>query len=127
MELNCYFAGLGFSSLFLNLGQTSTGQLSAAGSTAPVPLSQVSYDAATGGISFHAAHGGWNVTNITFTGSVIGDGAGNVAGLEGTWKGTWIPVIEDRAAKTAKPLPGIPLPFPSATGGWAAVTHPVMN
>jgi hypothetical protein len=131
MELNCYFAGVGFSSLFLNLGQTSTGNLSVADPTAaPVPLSQISYDPATGGISFHAAHGGWNVTNVTFTGSVIGDGAGNVAGLEGTWKGTWIPVILDRAAEKARgrPIPGGGLlPFPSATGPWAAVAHPVMN
>jgi hypothetical protein len=129
MELNCYFAGLGFSSLFLNIGNISSGILSVSNpATAPVPLDQISYDAESGGISFHAAHGGWNVTNITFTGSVIGDGAGNVAGLEGTWKGTWIPVVSGQAANTAKAraLPGGGL-LPFATGTWAAVAHGVMN
>ena len=129
MELNFYFAGVGFSSLFLNIGQTSTGKLSVADpAAAPVLLDQISYDAAAGAISFHAAHGGWNVRNIKFTGSVIADAAGNVAGLDGTWKGTWIPVILARAAETAKAraLPGVGL-FPSVAGTWAAVAHPVMN
>jgi hypothetical protein len=129
MELNFYFAGVGFSSLFLNIGQTSTGALSVADpAAAPVPLDQISFNAAADGISFQAAHGGWNVRNITFTGSVVTDAAGNVAGLEGTWKGTWVPVIFGRAAETAKAraLPGVGL-FPSVTGTWAAVAHPVMN
>jgi hypothetical protein len=129
MELNCYFAGVGFSSLFLNLGEISSGQLSVANSTVePVVLDQISYDAAAGSISFHATHGGWNVTNVTFTGSIVPDGAGNVAGLEGTWKGTWIPVILGQTADAAKPrarrgIGGLP----SATGTWAAVAHTVMN
>ena len=129
MELNCYFAGVGFSSLFLNIGEISSGQLSPANpAAAPVPLDHISYNAAAGGISFHAAHGGWNVTNVTFTGSVIGDGEGNVAGLEGTWKGTWIPVILDEAAETARArgLPGGGV-LPFATGTWAAVAHGVMQ
>jgi hypothetical protein len=81
-----------------------------------------------GDVSFQAAQSGWNVRNITFTGSIIADAAGNVAGLEGTWKGTWIPVVVGRAAETAKAraLPGVGL-FPSATGTWAAVAHPVME
>jgi hypothetical protein len=129
MELNFYFAGVGFSSLFLNIAETSTGVLSVADpAAAPVPLDQISYDAAAGGISFHAAHGGWNVRNITFTGSVIADAAGNVAGLAGTWKGTWIPVVLGQAAETAKAraLPGVGL-LQSVTGTWAAVAHEVMN
>jgi hypothetical protein len=133
MELNCYFAGVGFSSLFLNLGEISTGVLSVADSPAEtVELDQISYDAATGDISFHAAHGAWSVTNVTFTGNVIGDGAGNIAGLEGTWKGTWIPVISHQAAHTARaprarrPPGGIGV-LPSATGPWAAVAHGVME
>jgi hypothetical protein len=129
MELDFYFAGVGFSNLFLNIGQISNGELSAADSAAaPVLLDQISYDGTAGTISFHAAHGGWNVSNATFTGSVIADSAGNVAGLEGTWKETWIPVIVGRAAETTKApaLPGAGL-FPSATGPWAAVAHAVMN
>jgi hypothetical protein len=129
MEHNCYFAGVGFSNLFLNIGEISSGQLSVADPAAePVPLDQISYDAAAGSISFHAAHGGWNVTNIAFTGSIIADGAGNVAGFEGTWKGTWLPVVFGQAADTAKPraLRGVGV-LPSAAGTWAAVAHGVTN
>jgi hypothetical protein len=130
MDYQFYFAGVGFSSLSLSIGgNSSAGALSFADPAAEsVPLGDISFDAAAGDVSFQAAQSGWNVRNITFTGSIIADAAGNVAGLEGTWKGTWIPVVVGRAAETAKAraLPGIGL-FPSATGTWAAVAHEVME
>jgi hypothetical protein len=125
-----YFAGVGFSSLSLSIGNSSEGTLSFADPNAEsVPLGEVSFDAAAGKVSFQAAKSGWNLKNLTFTGSIIADGAGNVAGLDGTWTGTWSPiVIGGRAAERpkARALPGIGL-FPSVSGTWAAVAHPVFE
>jgi hypothetical protein len=109
-----YFAGLGFTTLDVNLvtGGISNGQLS--NQSFSQPCSDISYDSATGQVSFAVAESQELVRNILFTGNVINDG-GEPVGLSGTWKGDRVIVIRTEG------------PALTVEGYWAAVLQPQLN
>jgi hypothetical protein len=109
------FAGVGFTLLDLDTGKISGGSLS--DGTEFQPLSDVTFDNATGVISFRVAKSRIvGVHNISFTGNVIDDSAGNAIGFTGAWKGERIPIIAAPAAAA-----GVPPPVDVVEGFWAAV------
>jgi hypothetical protein len=99
--------------LDLDTGKISGGSLS--DGTELQPLSDVTFNNATGVISFRVAKsrtGG--VQNISFTGNVIDDSSGNPIGFTGAWKGERIPIV-------AAPVAAIVPPVDVVEGLWAAV------
>jgi hypothetical protein len=119
-----YFAGLGFTTLDVNIvsGGISSGQLS--NQSYSQPCSDISYDSTTGQVGFAVAESQQLVRNILFTGNVINDGSGNPVGLSGTWKGDRVIVIRTEGAA----LPVQPPPSTlTVEGYWAAVLEPQQN
>jgi hypothetical protein len=120
-----YFAGLGFTTLQLFL--PAPGGIGASAYLSNQSFSQhgsdISYDSATGQLSFAVAENPGLVRDILFTGHVITDGSGAV-GFSGTWTGRLVTVTRtEEAARPVRPPPGV-LP---AEGLWAAVLEPQMN
>lgn len=127
---NFDFAGAGFILLSLDVGTTSVGTLSDGSSSQP--LSNITFDDATGAISFHVAESPTiRVQNIRFSGNVINDDSGNAIGFTGTWQGVQMPVIIEESATAAaqsapakrkEPALGVfPPPIFDVGGFWAAV------
>jgi hypothetical protein len=108
------FAGVGFTLLDLDTGKISGGSLS--DGTEFRPLSDVTFNNATGVISFRVAKSRTvGVQNISFTGNVIDDSSGNAIGFTGAWKGERIPIV------TAPAAAAIVAPVDVVEGLWAAV------
>jgi hypothetical protein len=127
---NFDFAGAGFILLSLDVGTTSVGELSDGSSSQP--LSNITFDDATGAISFDVDESPTiGVRNITFSGNVISDDSGNAIGFTGTWQGFRAPVIfEESATASAQSAPAkreepargrFPRPIFDVEGSWAAV------
>jgi hypothetical protein len=126
---NFDFAGIGFTLLSLDVGTISDGTL--LGGSLSQPLGSVTFDNATGAISFSAAKSPAGVEDIAFAGNAIADDSGNVIGFTGTWQGVRVPIIVEELATVAahrgrvereKPALGITRPpFFDASGSWAAV------
>jgi hypothetical protein len=127
-----YFAGVGFTQLNLTIGTTNYGTLSD-GSNSQL-LSNITFDDATGAVSFDVGESPTNVRSITFSGNVINDDSGYAIGFTGTWQGVRMPIImEESAAAAAKSGPAIreepalgifPPPIYDVGGSWAAVVMP---
>ena len=126
---NYRFAGVGFTGLSLDFGTTNS-QLKKQASSQP--LNNLTYDGATGRLSFQVTESPANVKGISFTGNIINDVSGNLAGLAGTWKGERALVVEG-ATRTAERAPGAhqqsalrATPPPSGLtveGSWAAILN----
>jgi hypothetical protein len=127
---NFDFAGAGFILLSMDVGTTSVGTLS--DGSRSQPLSKITFDDATGAISFDVAESPTiGVRNITFSGNVINDDSGNAIGFTGTWQGVRVPVIiEESATAAAQSAPAkreepalgvLPPPIFDVGGSWAAV------
>jgi hypothetical protein len=128
---NFDFAGAGFILLSLDVGTTSVGSLSDGSSSQP--LGNITFDDATGAISFDVAESPTiGVRNITFSGNVINDDSGNAIGFTGTWQGVRVPVIIEESARAAAPSAPVkregpalrvspPPIFDDVGGSWAAV------
>jgi hypothetical protein len=107
------FAGVGFTVLDLDTGKIAGGSI--LDGTEFQPLTEVTFNDATGVVSFRVATSRTvGVRNISFTGNVIDDSAGNAIGFTGTWKGERIPVI-------AEPTAAVTPPPDVVEGLWAAV------
>jgi len=134
MQLSFYFAGLGFTALALTLNDppsVSAGNFSTATGTDGPAVANISYDSATGAISFALVGESPDaIRDVLFTGNAIKDSFGNIVGMSGTWTGQRIPVVRgERAAERPKgappgaAFPGGPPPVSSnVQGNWAAVT-----
>jgi hypothetical protein len=91
-------------------------------------LADISYDNATGKISFAVPDSQEQIRDITFTGNVINDDTGLSVGISGTWTCERVPVIRtahdvERSKSVHKePAFGAP-PGSSSTvqGYWSAV------
>jgi hypothetical protein len=136
IQLSLYFAGLGFTGLGLTLTDppsVSAGGFSTPGSTDGPAVANISYDSATGAISFALVGESPDaVRDVLFNGNVTKDSFGNIVMLSGTWAGQRIIVVRaERAAehpKGARPgaaFPGGPPPVSSLNvqGNWAAVPY----
>jgi hypothetical protein len=116
-----YFAGLGFTAFYLDIpGPGNINQGSLSNQSFTQPCSDISYDSATGQISFAVAESPELVRDILFTGNVISDGTGSDAGFSGTWKGDRVIVIRNEGTA----LPVQPPPSLTVEGYWAAVLNP---
>jgi hypothetical protein len=117
-----YFAGLGFSAFSLDIpGPPFINHGSLSDQSFTQPCDDVSYDSATGQLSFVVAESPELVRDILFTGNVIIDGSGNAVGFSGTWKGDRVIVIKTEGA--ALPLQPPPSDL-TVEGYWAAVSSP---
>jgi hypothetical protein len=114
---NFVFAGVGFTLLSLDTGTVNVGSLSDGSSIQP--LSNVTFDGATGAISFYVPDSPTaGVNDITFSGNTISDDFGNAIGFTGTWAG-WRVEREEPALRVHPPRPGPPI---FEVGGlWAGV------
>jgi hypothetical protein len=134
-----YFAGLGFTMLDLDIRD---GPLISIGSitnqSLTQPLRDISFNGATGTISFAVAESPEQVRDILFTGNAITDGTGFVTGFTGTWEGERVIVIRTQntaeavlavsAAQTSgreeAALPGRPPSGLAVQGSWVAILAP---
>jgi len=114
------FAGAGFVLLSLDIGNISTGSLS--DGTRSQPLSHLTYNGATGAISFQVATSQTeNARNLSFTGTAIKDTSGNAIGFTGSWSGERTS-ISDPNTKAEVRLPG-GIGANRVEGPWAAVVE----
>lgn len=115
--------------LNLDVGAINRGSL--ANQSFTQPLSDISFDNATGAISFAVAESPELVRDIQFTGNAITDGSGLAIGFAGTWKGERVIVVRTAAGAehTNRPgkeeaLPGPPPTSLAVQGYWSAVRQP---
>jgi hypothetical protein len=120
-----YFAGLGFTMLGLDVRNSpniSFGSLTNQSFTQS--LGDISFESATGTISFTVAASPEQVRDIVFTGNAITDSSGFVVGFSGTWKGERVIVVKAARAQSPRKQANlfVPPPISSLTveGYWSA-------
>jgi hypothetical protein len=115
-----YFSGVGFTMLDLDVRDYPNVSLgSITNQSLTQSLRDISFNNATGTISFAVAESPERVRNIVFTGSAIPDGSGFAIGFTGTWEGERVLVFGPENEEPA--LPGTP-PVRGLTvqGYWSA-------
>ena len=121
-DTSYYFAGLGFTVLNLDIGRINQGSL--ANQSFTQPLSDISFDNATGAISFAVAESPELVRDIQFTGNAITDSSESAIGFAGTWKGERVIIIRTAAGAEHTNHPRMEEAPPTSLavqGYWSAV------
>lgn len=125
-DTSYYFAGLGFTVLNLSIGDRNAGSL--VNQSLTQNLSDISFDNATGAISFAVAESPELVRDIQFTGNAITDDSGSAIGFAGTWKGERVTIIRSATGaehangpRQEEALPGPLTPGLAVQGYWSAV------
>ena len=120
------FSGVGFTDLFTT-GTGSSGSVSNQSITQPgntsfsQPLSNLTFDSATGAISFSVPESPANIRNVSFVGTVTNAVSGILTGMTGTWTGESVLVVEESERTTEQSRRVNRPPIGTATKGiWVA-------